>query len=170
MRRGRCKGAGLIDAELQRPVPKVEFQRHAIVDAAPDDGLRPVGVDEVERRREIREVGFGGRQRHFGPNLQLVGRLPVGSEIEHPALGHARAGVARCPQVRIDHASGRTADADGARDGGLNGAEVNRAVRAVDRAEIDRFERGVVHCVDDRRRRGARYLDAVALLSAAFGC
>ena len=100
-----------------------------------------------------------------GP-LQLVGDLPFGAEIEHAALGYARAGVARCAQIGVDDGAGRAADADRARERGLHRPEVDRAIGAVERAEIDGFEIGVVHRVDDRRRCCARNLDAVALLAA----
>ena len=166
MRRRRGKGARLVDAELQRAAAQVEFDRHAIVDAAPDLRLRPVGVDEIERRREVGKVRFRGRQRHFRAHPQLVGHLPVAAEVEHPALGDARAGVARRAHIRVDHRSGGAADAERARDRRVDAAKVDRTVGSVERAPVDRFERCIVGRIDDRRRRGSRNLHPVALLPA----
>src|SRR3546814_20271519 len=66
----------------------------------------------------------------------------------------------------LEHASGGAADADGAGDGRIDAAKVDRTIGAVERAPVDRFERAIVGSIDDRRRRRARNLDAVALLTA----
>src|SRR3546814_5484165 len=56
----------------------------------------------------------------------------------------------------LDHASGGAADADGAGDGRIDAAKVDRTIGAVERAPVDRFERAIVGSIDDRRRRRAR--------------